>query len=340
LVEQPVIVVKQEGRRPLYVQVRDTIDIGRECDGIIVADPKASRLHARLTPEGDEVLVEDLGSTNGTFVDGQKVTSARLKGHAVVRIGNAALQLADAALPPARPTNDIARGTMIGEPESFDTGSRDPAGSPVRANNPEQTELRETSIDVVAREVSQSHPPLTDVEKDSGTITIVFSDIESSTERATAMGDTDWMQVLAAHNEIITRHVESWKGTVIKNQGDGFMMTFDGARRAVRAMVGVQQELAQFAAADPEKGVRVRVGVHTGEVIAEEGDIFGKHVMLAARVGGLADGGEILVSSIVREITSARGDLEFGEPRTTTLKGIDGEHTVFPVLWEELEPQI
>ncbi|HUW03301.1 MAG TPA: adenylate/guanylate cyclase domain-containing protein [Acidimicrobiales bacterium] len=336
----PVIVVKQEGRRPLFIQVRDPIDIGRECDGIIIADPKASRLHARLTPEGDEVLVEDLGSTNGTFVGSQKVTSARLEGDAIVRIGNSVLQLADAALPPARATSDFARGTMIGEPEDVDMDRPRPVSGPVRAINPEQTDFRETSIEAVAREVSQSHTPLTDVETDSGTITIVFSDIESSTERATAMGDTDWMEVLASHNEIITRHVRNWKGSVVKNQGDGFMMTFGGARRALHAMVAVQNELEKYAQEHPEKGVRVRVGVHTGEVIAEKGDIFGKHVMLAARVGGLADGGEILVSSIVREITSARGDLDFGEPRTTTLKGIDGEHTVYPLLWEQFEPQV
>jgi class 3 adenylate cyclase len=75
--------------------------------------------------------------------------------------------------------------------------------------------------------------------------------------------------------------------------------------------------------------------VHTGEVIAEDGDIFGKHVMLAARVGGLANGGEILVSSLVREIAAARGDLGFGEPRSVALKGIEGEHVVYPLCWED-----
>jgi class 3 adenylate cyclase len=75
--------------------------------------------------------------------------------------------------------------------------------------------------------------------------------------------------------------------------------------------------------------------VHTGEVIADEGDIFGKHVMLAARVGGLADGGEILVSSIVKEIAGARGDLDFGEPKVVALKGIEGDHVVYQLLWRQ-----
>ena len=85
------------------------------------------------------------------------------------------------------------------------------------------------------------------VQQDSGTITIVFSDIESSTERATAMGDQAWMKVLAEHNAIIRRHVKSWEGTVVKNQGDGYMLTFGGARRALQAMIAVQQELSTSA---------------------------------------------------------------------------------------------
>jgi len=197
--------------------------------------------------------------------------------------------------------------------------------------------IRETSIDAVARAVESAPPPVQALEGDSGTITIVFSDIESSTQRATSMGDASWMKVLSAHNGIIKRHVDLWQGTVVKNQGDGFMLTFGGARRALRAMIGVQQDLQQFAEDNPEQGVRVRVGVHTGEVIAEDGDIFGKHVMLAARVGGLAEGGQVLVSSLVKEIAGARGDLAFGEPAVVALKGIEGEHIVYPLLWEEFE---
>ena len=86
---------------------------------------------------------------------------------------------------------------------------------------------------------------LLDTHDFEGTITIVFSDIESSTERATAMGDTAWMQVLNRHNEIIRRNVRQWSGHEVKNQGDGFMLTFPGARRALLCMIAVQQQLAE-----------------------------------------------------------------------------------------------
>ena len=75
--DYPVIVVRQAGRRTLYVEIRETIDIGRECDGLIVADPQTSRRHATLSPRGASIIVEDHGSTNGTFLDGARITLLR-----------------------------------------------------------------------------------------------------------------------------------------------------------------------------------------------------------------------------------------------------------------------
>lgn len=333
----PVIVIQQAGRRPLHVQVRETIEIGRECDGIMLADTLASRRHATIGPRGDNVIVEDLGSTNGTFLDGTQIAAAVvLMSGSVLQIGDTTIELVRAE--PSAATRSSGEGPVA----SRETAMPGDFGGAVRGSASGPTDIRETSMDAVARAVESAPPPAAAVaavqsagEQDHGTITIVFSDIESSTERATSMGDAAWMKVLTAHNEIISRHVEKWGGTIVKNQGDGFMLTFNGARQALRAMMGVQAELDDFGQEHPEMGVRIRVGVHTGEVIAEEGDIFGKHVMLAARVGGLADGGEILVSSIVREIASARGDLDFGEPQVVPLKGIQGDHTVYPFLWRQ-----
>jgi class 3 adenylate cyclase len=328
VVAHPIVAIKQEGRRPLYVEIREPIEIGRECDGILLEDPQASRRHALLSPEAGNVLIEDLGSTNGIFLDGSKVSvPVVLVTGAVVRVGDTVLQLALPEAPVAPAAGHGARGTMVAGAHGGDAGAVKAAGAGPPGG-------RETSMESVARAVEAAPPALAAVEHDHGTVTIVFSDIESSTARASSMGDSAWMRVLGAHNDIVRRHVTAWHGSVIKNQGDGFMMTFGGARRALRAMIDVQRDLASFAADNPDQGVRVRVGVHTGEVIAEDGDIFGKHVMLAARVGGLAEGGQILVSSIVKEIASARGDLCFGDPVTVHLKGIDGEHTVYPVDWE------
>lgn len=332
----PVLEIKQPGRRPLFVELREPIEIGRECDGVLIADGQASRRHANLAPRGETVVVEDLGSTNGTHLDGHRISSpVVLMAGAVLQVGDTTVELVRAAPNAVQPASAAPFGARE---TSVSGGGGAPAfGGAVKAGSSGPQNARETSMDAVARSVEQAPSAIAVVEHDHGTITIVFSDIENSTSRATSMGDAAWMKVLGEHNRIITRHVEKWNGTVVKNQGDGFMLTFNGARQALRAMIDVQRELSELEQRDPERGVRIRVGVHTGEVIAEEGDIFGRHVMLAARVGGLADGGQIVVSSIVKEIASARGDLEFGPPQVVALKGIDGEHVVYPFLWQSFE---
>jgi len=74
----PVVVVKQTDRRPLYVQVREKLEIGRECDGLLIDDLQCSRRHVSLTPHNGAVVVEDLGSTNGTFVNGESIQEKQL----------------------------------------------------------------------------------------------------------------------------------------------------------------------------------------------------------------------------------------------------------------------
>jgi class 3 adenylate cyclase len=113
------------------------------------------------------------------------------------------------------------------------------------------------------------------------------------------------------------------------------MLVFSSARAAVDAMVETQRALHTWARSEPTNAVRVRVGMHTGEVIRQNDDLPGRHVNIAARVGNAARGGEILVSSLVREIVHARGDLRLGDPRTVVLEGLTGEWTLHPVVWKE-----
>jgi class 3 adenylate cyclase len=330
----PTIIVKQPDKKPIYVQLREPLEVGRECDGLMLADAQVSRRHASFEMVGDHVVVADLGSTNGTFLDGNKISSSvALRPGGSIRIGDTTVELALDGESVRATLSSAGRQTVVG------TTDGDAFSGKIVASHNTPPSARETSIDVVARAVvGTSKPDLRSVEHDQGTITIVFSDIESSTERATAMGDVAWMRVLAMHNDIIRRNVSTWGGTEVKNQGDGFMLTFPGARRALRAMMAVQAELHELSENEPDLAVRIRVGVHTGEVIADAGDIFGRHVMFAARIANLAEGEEILTSALVREIASARGDLKFGEPRTVTLKGIEGEHLVYPLSWVDFEP--
>lgn len=315
-VDGPIVVVRQPGRRPLYLQVRDRLELGRECDGLVLLDAQVSRRHAELRADGDRVHVADLGSTNGTFVGGSRLTDpVELRPGLVVRLGSTTVELADTSGPTS------VRATAI-------------------AAAPAPDDLRRTSIDaVVESALAESWRPTPTV-SDGGTVTIVFSDIESSTQLATSIGDSAWFAVLGAHNRIFREQLGRFGGHEVKSQGDGFMLTFPSARSASRFAIATQRALDDAARRDHGAAVRVRMGMHTGEAIVDDGDLVGRHVIIAARVANLAMGGEILVSSLVKEIVAARGDFVFGPGRDVALKGIEGTHTVYELDWHASTPPL
>jgi class 3 adenylate cyclase len=118
-------------------------------------------------------------------------------------------------------------------------------------------------------------------------------------------------------------------GTVVETQGDGAMLAFSSARRAVACARAIQREIAD-AFADTSPPIRVRIGVHTGEALHEADQFFGTAVHYAARVASHALGGEVLVSNLVRELVAGPG-IEFVESRDVELKGLEGSHRLFAV---------
>ncbi len=167
-----------------------------------------------------------------------------------------------------------------------------------------------------------------------GTVTLFFSDIEGSTALNERLGDDAWVRVLAAHDELLRKRIETYRGQVVKTAGDGFMVAFRDAEAACRAAVGVQKDLRRTL--DPKlrvtANVRVRIGIHTGPVITRDGDYFGRNVALAARIGDLATGGEVLVSDAVREALDEDAAVELVEMGEVELKGLPGRHVVHRVL--------
>ena len=319
--------VRQPGRKPLVLVVHDAIELGRDCDGLLLVDPEVSRRHAVVRRAGEGLTIEDLGSTNGTTLNGELVQSPTpLTAADVARVGGTELRiLREPSLAPAAP--GAARGTVVAA--SSDTA--------VRARPSGGGGARQTSIDVVAAAAEQETFDASRLQGEGGTVTIVFSDIESSTEMAMKLGDTAWFSVLGSHNNIVRGLVQEHGGKEVKSQGDGFMLTFPSARAAVRCMSEVQRRLATHTRDRPDQAIRVRIGIHTGEAIADDsGDLFGRHIIVAARIANLADGGQILVSGITKEIAHT-GDFRFGAPRQVSLKGIEGDQTVYEVLWHEDE---
>lgn len=330
--------VRQAARKPLVVAVRDSLEIGRDCDGLLLIDPEVSRRHVMLELKGGAVTVSDLGSTNGTTMNGIPLDGPTPMSEAdVVRLGSTELQL----LRQAAPTEAGEHVTLLPGETAEAAGPRGTliAGSGSEAKvkgRADSTAARQTSIDAVAAAVDEEHPDVAKLAGDGGTVTIVFSDIEASTEMAVALGDAKWVALLHKHNDIIRGHLKRHNGTEVKSQGDGFMLTFPSARSAVMCMIDVQRELAAYAAQHPDTPIKVRIGVHTGEAIVDAvGDLFGKHIIVAARIANAADGGQILASSITKEIAASRGDLTFGDPRSVDMKGIDDAYQVYEVVWNE-----
>ncbi len=167
-----------------------------------------------------------------------------------------------------------------------------------------------------------------------GTITILFSDIQGSTAMSERLGVQRMQEVLQAHEPIVREQVAAHGGFEVKSLGDGFMLAFSGARRALECAISIQRSFADYNDEHKDEPLRVRIGLHTGEVLRDSGDFFGIDVILASRITGQATGGEILVSSLLKELTDRGGDIQFGEVQEVELKGLAEVNRVYSVAWD------
>ncbi|MCI0850085.1 MAG: hypothetical protein J4N26_03900, partial [Chloroflexi bacterium] len=187
-----------------------------------------------------------------------------------------------------------------------------------------------TSIESVVATVYVEQPDLRPHAAPDGTVTLLFSDIEGSTPMNERLGDQRWMELLREHNVLIREQLRSHDGFEVKTEGDGFMVAFQSARQALQCAIEMQRAFSQRNES-AEEPVIIRIGLHTGEPVKDADDFYGKDVNLAARIAGQASGGEILVSSLLKELTQAGGDIEFGEPQDVKMKGLSGTQRVFAV---------
>jgi adenylate cyclase len=160
----------------------------------------------------------------------------------------------------------------------------------------------------------------------SGKVAILFSDIEESTALNERIGDRAWVRLIGRHDKMVRRHVKNHSGHVVKSQGDGFMVAFAHPEEAVRCSLDVQRSLSRR-----PNGIRVRIGIHMGKSVRRGDDLFGRNVAMAARVASEADGGEILVSEVVRDALRDLDDVTFDDGRNAELKGFSGPHRLYAV---------
>jgi class 3 adenylate cyclase len=189
-----------------------------------------------------------------------------------------------------------------------------------------------SSIDDLAGWAQVERPALVRLAGPDGSVAILFSDIEGSTELNERLGDKEWVRLLARHDAAVRSAIERHEGQVVKTQGDGFMAAFGSPEQAVRSAIAIQRAFDRGHRMS-RAAVLVRIGIHHGDVVHRDNDIFGRNVAHAARVAALAQGGEILVSDAVASAIEECTDIALAEPREVQLKGLAGEHLVSAVEW-------
>jgi class 3 adenylate cyclase len=153
--------------------------------------------------------------------------------------------------------------------------------------------------------------------------TVLFTDIVDSTERAAALGDRSWRELLQQHHALVRSELERFRGVEIDTAGDGFMASFDGPARAIRCACAIQDAVSQLR-------LEIRAGVHTGECERIGDKLSGIAVHIAARVAGTAGPGQVLVSQTVRDLVAGSG-IEFEDRGEHRLKGVSETWRLFAV---------
>ena len=161
------------------------------------------------------------------------------------------------------------------------------------------------------------------MEPDRVLATVLFTDIVGSSERAAALGDRGWRDVLQQHHELVRQQLMRHRGVEVDTAGDGFFASFDGPARAIRCASAITESVREL-------GLDVRAGLHTGECELVDGKVAGIAVHTGARVASQAGAGEVLVSSTVKDLVAGSG-IQFEDRGTAELKGIPGEWRLFAV---------
>jgi class 3 adenylate cyclase len=185
------------------------------------------------------------------------------------------------------------------------------------------------SVDQIEHFVRADRPQLPYSAAPDGTVTVVFTDVESSATLMERLGEPEFMRMLAWHDGIVRDSVAEHRGFIVKSQGDGFMLAFPSAASALRSCLVIRDRVRSGYRDTP---IRVRAGLHCGEALRHDDDFYGRSVVIAARISALALGDEVLASDLVHGLAQGLGTFSFGERRSVTLRGLEGAFDIYPVL--------
>jgi DNA-binding SARP family transcriptional activator/class 3 adenylate cyclase len=210
--------------------------------------------------------------------------------------------------------------------------------SPATRDLVEQIRAGETTRQPIAPTPSDSPPPAPPVpapagERTTGTVTLLFTDQVGSTETLQRLGDDEGERLRRAHFGLLREAAAMHGGEEVKNLGDGLMVAFLSAVDAVVCAITIQQAVDR-ARASGELAFAVRIGLHVGEPIRDEGDYFGSSVVIAKRLCDAGAAGQILASELVRALIGTRGGFTFRAREAFALKGVAEPVPACEVIWQ------
>jgi class 3 adenylate cyclase len=194
--------------------------------------------------------------------------------------------------------------------------------------------MQASSIDAIASALEPLLPDVGQFSSPDGAVTLMLTDIADAPRVAQELGDERWAALLRDHETLVRQLVAHHDGHIVKAQRDGFLASFPSAHAGLHCAVELQRTLETGPAPAGSPRVLVRTGLHSGFVIVNPEELLGRNVVLAARIAAHAKGGEILVSSVLKEYTESDPSFQFVERGEFHFKGVLGEHTVYAVLWD------
>lgn len=185
-----------------------------------------------------------------------------------------------------------------------------------------------TAIDVIASALDPLVPDLGRHSSPDGAVTLMLSDIADAGTAAARLGADRWERLLRDHHALVGQLVTHHDGQVMRFQDDGFLASFASAHAGLHAALELQRT---FAGDEASSSLALRIGLHSGFVMANPDQLLGRNVVLAARIAAKAQGGEILVSAMLKKYTESDPSFSFHPRGEYHFKGLLGEHPVFTV---------
>jgi class 3 adenylate cyclase len=281
--------------------------------------------------EGPEVEITAVAFWGGIDITVPEGFDVELRGFSLM--GGRDITLRDAPIVPGSPRIVVNGFAIMG---GIDVKSR-PNRSGKRLARASTTEELPAAGDPLS-DPTQLAALEQDIEQDlprDGTVTILFCDMVDYSGMTERLGDQASRAVLREHHRIVRDAIARHGGREVSVQGDGFMVAFGGAARALRCAIDMQRACHAYVPADDGEPIAVHIGVHTGDAVEEGDDYLGHTVIVASRLADAAGAGEILVSSLSEQLVQGSGEFRFEGLRETRLKGMARAQMSAALVWAE-----